>query len=100
MKQYPVLDIYKTGQKIKQIMQKRGITVKEVQRYLGLETPQSIYHWFNGRNVPTIDNLDALSELLAVPVDAMLSGNRKQNVCFDISSSKMHLYVYYKKSWN
>ena len=97
MKQHPVLDIYRTGQKIKQIMQKKGITVKEVQQYLGLETPQSIYHWFNGRNMPTIDNLYALSELFAVPVDAMLSGNRKQNFYFDNSSSKMHLYMYYKK---
>lgn len=97
MKQYPVLDIYRTGQKIKQIMQKKGITVREVQQYLRLETPQSIYHWFNGRNMPTIDNLYALSNLFAVPVDAMLSGNRKQNFYCDNSSSKMHLYVYYKK---
>ena len=93
----PVLDIYRTGQKIKQIMQKKGITVKEVQQYLGLETPQSIYHWFSGRNMPTIDNLYALSELLSVPVDTMLSGNRKQDFYCDNGLSKIHLYVYYNE---
>ena len=93
----PVLDIYRTGQKIKQIMQKKGITVKEVQQYLGLETPQSIYHWFSGRNMPTVDNLYALSELLSVPVDTMLSGNRKQDFYCDNGLSKIHLYVYYNE---
>ena len=95
MKRYPVLDIYRTGQKIKQIMQKKGITVKEVQQYLGLETPQSIYHWFNGRNMPTIDNLYALSELFNIPVDAMLSGNRQRTFYCDNGFSKIHRYVYY-----
>ena len=93
----PVLDIYRTGQKIKQIMQKKGITVKEVQQYLGLETPQSIYHWVSGRNMPTVDNLYALSELLSVPIDTMLSGNRKQDFYCDNGLSKIHLYVYYNE---
>lgn len=97
MKKHSVIDIYGTGQKIKQIMQNRGITVRKVQEYLGLETPQSIYHWFNGRNMPTVDNLYALSELFAVPVDAMLSGTRKKNFYCDNCLSKKHLYVYHKK---
>lgn len=77
MKKYPIVNLQETGQKIKSIMKERGVTVRDIQDYLGLATPQSIYHWFNGRNMPSIDNLYALSELLCVPVDAMLSGNRK-----------------------
>lgn len=97
MQQYPILDIYKTGQKIKQIMQQQNMSVQALQKYLGLETPQSIYHWFNGRNMPSVDNLYALSELFGVPVDGLLCGNRKRNYHFEEYYVKKHLYVYYKK---
>ncbi len=84
LKRYPIIDIYKTGQRIKQIMKCRGFSVCDVKEYLGLETPQSIYHWFNGRNLPTTDNLYALSELFHVPIDTILCGDRK--VKFDFSN--------------
>ena len=74
---YPIIDIAKTGQNIKRIMQLKGFTVKDIQGFLELSTPQSIYHWFDGRNLPTMDNMYALSELFQVSVDAMLVGNRK-----------------------
>lgn len=32
--------------------------------------------WTDGVNMPTIDNLYALSELLQVPIDAIVCGNR------------------------
>ncbi len=61
-RRYPVIDIAKTGKNIKRIMKNQGYTVKDVQRFLGLGTPQGIYHWFDGRCLPTLDNLYALSE--------------------------------------
>lgn len=76
-KKYPMIDMPGTGQKIKHIMQKKGFTVKDIQEYLGLDTPQSVYHWLNGRNLPTLDNLYALSELFCMPIDMLLVGNRK-----------------------
>ena len=97
MSEYPVIDIYKTGQKIRQLMLWRGKAVADVQQYLGLATPQSIYHWFSGRNMPTIDNLYALSALLSVPVDAMICGNRRMNSYFYGISSYNRLLIYYKK---
>lgn len=76
-RKYPVIDMERTGQNIKHIMIRHGFAVKDVQEFLRLSTPQSIYHWFDGRNLPTIDNLYALSELFHVPIDALLIGNRK-----------------------
>lgn len=76
-KKYPVIDMYGTGQNIKMIMQLKGLTVKDIQEFLELSTPQSIYHWFDGRNLPTVDNLYALSELFNLPVDVFLKGTRK-----------------------
>lgn len=94
MKEYPIINMYQTGQKIKQIMQRRGLTVRDIQEYLGLVTPQSIYHWFHGRNMPTVDNFYALSELFQLPVDVMLCGNRKMNYDFVRCTSYYHLYLY------
>ena len=56
-RKYPVIDIVKTGRKIKRIMCLKGFTVKDIQRFLGLETPQSIYHWFDSKSMPTLDNI-------------------------------------------
>lgn len=78
----PKIDIYKTGQNIKHIMRMKGMTVKDVQEYLGLAAVQSIYHWFAGRSLPTVDNLYALSELFDVPMDVLVWGNREKEFCF------------------
>ena len=52
IKKYPKIDMYRTGQNIKRIMQNCGLTVRDIQEYLELATPQSIYHWFEGHNMP------------------------------------------------
>lgn len=77
-RKYPTINVVETGQNIKQIIKSKGFSVRDVQEYLELTTPQSIYHWFDGRNLPTIDNLYALSGLLGVPVDSLLVGNRSK----------------------
>ncbi|MBE5924383.1 MAG: helix-turn-helix transcriptional regulator [Lachnospiraceae bacterium] len=92
-KQYPVIDIDATAKNIKNIMYSRNITVKDIQRFLGLETPQSVYHWLNGRNMPTIDNLYALSELFQMPIDTIIIGNRKFNT--DQNKSIIEVYENY-----
>lgn len=95
MDRYPVINRYKTGQNLRWIMEFRGLFVRDVQKYLGLATPQSIYHWFEGRNMPTVDNLYALSELFRVPVDTMLCGNRRTDFRYHASESFGRLYAYY-----
>ena len=72
----PLIDREKTGQQIKKMMEERGITVLEVQKYLCLGCVQSIYHWFHGKSLPSLDNLYALSELMQVPMDALVCGDR------------------------
>ena len=73
---FPTINKRETGLHLRRIMDMRGITAKQVQEYLGLGCVQSVYRWFEGINVPTIDNLYALSELLQVPIDAIVRGNR------------------------
>ena len=78
--EYPVINMKKTGQKIRWIMRMKGFTVKDLQEYLGFSTPQSIYHWFEGRTIPAVDNLYALSYLFQMPMDYLLSGNKRYNL--------------------
>ena len=96
-KNYPVIDMHGTGRMIKQIMQEQKMTVKDVQKFLGLSTPQSIYHWFDGRNLPTLDNLYALSQLFHLPVDALIKGNRKNQYFYTENITYKRLRLYYER---
>jgi transcriptional regulator with XRE-family HTH domain len=95
-REYPVINMVKTGQNIKRIMQQNGLNVKEIQEFLGLSTPQSIYHWFDGRNLPTIDNLYALSELFHLPVDALIIGNRRYEYRYQ-NGLCQRVFAYYER---
>ena len=97
MDNYAMIDVYRTDQNIKRLMQRNDLTVRDIQKYLGLATPQSIYHWFKGRSMPTVDNLYALSDLLHVPVDAMLCGDRRENYYFYKWTSRNYLRAYYER---
>lgn len=97
----PQINKRETGVNLRKIMDMRGITAKEVQEYLGLGCVQSVYRWIDGINMPTIDNLYALSELFQVPIDAIVCGNRaliasrvKREV---LDTRERRLYTYYEK---
>ena len=77
---FPTLDAVQTGKNIHRIMKLRGITVKDVQKYLGLTCPQSVYHWLNGQSIPTIDHLYALSDFFELPIDEIVRGNRRRSL--------------------
>ena len=72
MKKLPTIDMVKTGEKIEYLRKARGFTVSELQDCLGFNTPQSIYKWQNGKVVPTIDHLVALSSLFGVTIDEII----------------------------
>ena len=68
----PVIDMQQTGRNIARLLQRRGITVRALQRMMGFSTPQAIYKWQKGKSLPTVDNLYALAALLQVTVDDIL----------------------------
>ena len=98
---FPLINKRETGVNLRRIMDMRGITPKDVQEYLGLGCVQSVYRWTDGVNMPTIDNLYALSELLQVPIDAIVRGNRAPIVpdiiIKQLDSRERRLYAYYEK---
>ncbi|MBQ7840877.1 MAG: helix-turn-helix transcriptional regulator [Lachnospiraceae bacterium] len=98
---FPMIDKKETGINLRRIMDMRGITAKDVQQYLDLGCVQSVYRWLDGINMPTIDNLYALSELFQVPIDDIVRGNRApmlQNLHVQTHDScGRRLYQYYEK---
>ena len=98
---FPTINLKETGINLHQIMNKRGITPKDIKEYLNLGSVQSVYNWCNGLNMPTIDNLYALSQLLRVPIDDIICGTRKaiiskSKIILEDSKTR-RLYAYYKQ---
>ena len=69
---YPVIDMRATGTHIKALMDAREVTVQDVQNAMGLAAPQAVYRWLKGSNMPSVDNLYALSRYLNVQIDDVI----------------------------
>ncbi len=69
----PFIELPRTGAKIYLLRKKANLSVKDIQEVFGFETPQAIYKWIHGRNLPTVDNLIVLAEIFGVTVDDILS---------------------------
>ena len=68
----PVLDLEATGAKIKTIMKQRGVTPRRLQLIMDFPYVQTIYNWFAGKNMPTLDNLVVLAQILDVTIDEII----------------------------
>lgn len=66
------IDMIETGKRLKNLAQRNGYSVKNIQQYLGLSCPQPIYRWYKGIILPSVDNLLRLSELYQVHMEELL----------------------------
>ena len=98
---FPTINLRETGVNLHRIMDKRGITPKDIKEFLNLGSIQTVYNWCNGLNMPTVDNLYALSQLLQVSIDEIICGNRKaivpEPVVIIENPRTRRLYAYYKQ---
>ena len=78
-----MLDLAATGAKIKTVMKDKGITARELQIIMDFPYVQTIYNWFAGKNMPTIDNLVVLAKILAVPMDDLVVTSLVETVIDD-----------------
>lgn len=69
---YPVIDMRATGTHIKALMDAREVTVQDVQNAMGLAAPQAVYRWLKGSNMPSVDNLYALSRYLDISMEDVI----------------------------
>ena len=78
--EYPVIDVEATGENIRRLREKSGLTVKDLQSYFGFEMPQAIYKWQRGECLPSVDNLYALGRLLNVPMEQIIVQNKPLHI--------------------
>lgn len=67
-----VIDLVKTGRNIERLLRERGLTARDVQKRLGFAERRPVYFWIQGKNLPSIDNLFMLAEMLQVSIDEIL----------------------------
>jgi transcriptional regulator with XRE-family HTH domain len=72
MNEIPAINMVATGQRITELRQASGMSVRELQDVFGFATPQAIYKWQRGTAMPTIDNLVALSVIFGVTIDDII----------------------------
>lgn len=69
-----VIDTEATCRNIKGILEERGITPKEVQHALQLDSVQAVYKWISPRNktMPSLDSLVQLANYLNCGIEDIL----------------------------
>lgn len=78
MKYIVKIDIPKTAEQIAKLRKERNLSVKEIQEEFGFSSPQAIFKWQRGDNLPTLDNLVLLAEILGVTVNDILVISRQE----------------------
>lgn len=71
---YSIIDMHRTGRWIHQICKLNGKSARIIQNEIGLTSVQSVYDWFHGRTLPSLENMCILSELLGLNMENLLIG--------------------------
>ena len=73
---YYGIDMKATGENISRLRKAKGLTVKDVQNYMGFEQPQAVYKWERGETIPSLERLMALSRIFDVRMEDILIWRR------------------------
>ena len=70
----PVIDIPATSRRLKEIREKRGLKIADVQKLFNFEYPQAVYDWENPekKTLPRIENLVFLAKIYGVSMDEFI----------------------------
>ncbi len=63
---------HRTGKRIQKLMAERGITVREMQEQMELESAQAVYKWIHGQALPTTENMLMIARILNVPMEELI----------------------------
>ena len=69
---YPSISMELTGKWLQTLCRLHGLRARDLQVKLSLASVQSVYDWFHGRTLPSLENLCALAQLLDCPVEELL----------------------------
>lgn len=66
---YVGIDLKRTGENIALLRDANGLTVKDIQEYMGLGEPRAIYNWLHGRSLPSVEHLRILNLIFGVHIE-------------------------------
>lgn len=69
MKETQVINRIETGKRIRRLRVENGYQVTDIQRIIGLASPQSVYKWERGDNLPSIDSAVILAWIFDITVE-------------------------------
>ena len=67
-----MIDTKATGEHLRKLCKSRSVTISQIQKQLNIGAFQSVYNWFSGRTMPSLENFYELSKLLCVPMNEMI----------------------------
>lgn len=76
-KAVPVINIIETGKNIDRLRKESNLSIRELAEILGFTTPQAVYKWIHGKNLPTLDNIVILAHVFRVTVDEIIVAEEK-----------------------
>lgn len=94
---YPGIQMARTGKWLRFVCKIQNIPVKKICECLGLGCPQSVYGWFGGRTLPSLDNFYTLSQMLHMPLDELIINWDEQlpgGVCKRVGKAGIRILSY------
>ena len=94
---YPMIDAKKTGEWLRYLCKRKNIAVADIQEKLHIASNQAIYAWFNGKTLPSLNNLYALGELIGMAMDNLIVDNIHEHPflrCLDLQKKRLFVYNY------
>lgn len=76
--QYPTIDMERFGENLREICEAKNVTANELKNYLHLGSIQAVYMWFQGKRLPNLDNMYAISRYLGVSIDNLIGRERQE----------------------
>lgn len=86
-----LMNLYVTGNIIKELREKKGITQAKLAEVLGVSS-KAISKWETGKGLPDISLIEPISKSLSVSISELMSGNTVENK--NISSNIMRSKFY------
>lgn len=90
----PVINIVATGKNIDKLRKESNLSIRELAEILGFTTPQAVYKWVHGKNLPTLDNMVILAHVFRVTIDKIIVTEEKVIAIEQKGNNIMSTFVY------
>ncbi len=96
-RRYPVkrmdisINMKKTGARIKQLILESGYTMREIMEITGITTVQTIYKWYSGKSIPSIETQLILCRLFNLRITDLLVLDGESD-SYEDRNARGHIY--------